>query len=269
MKGKASMKKLLFALLVALTAATLPVAVCQNLSTSGSITVQAAACLTGSGSGYVYYLLPSNASSVAVALSGTWSGTVQFVGSVDGNAWGTLSATPIAGGSAVTSATANGIWSLAMAGLKYVCAYASTYSSGTVAVAMSTTTGVAASSSASPVVLGSPINLSGQTAAVGATSYYTNNSGLTQLIRATVGLLVTAGGTGTSLNPFVGATGTGDVANGNLVNPAAGNGNSGNTSSTSFVFIVPNGQSVFYGVTFTGISVNPTYQLYAIAEKIQ
>ncbi len=119
----------------------------QNLSTFGNITQQVSACSLGSGSGAVYYQLPANAASVALALSGTWSGTVQFAGSVNGTVWSSLAATPVAGGASVTSATANGTWSLGMGGLAYVCAYASTYSSGTVAVAMSATTGGGASGS--------------------------------------------------------------------------------------------------------------------------
>ena len=54
----------------------------QNLSTAGNITLQASSC-AGAGAGYVYYQLPSNAASVGIAIAGTWSGSVQFAGSVN------------------------------------------------------------------------------------------------------------------------------------------------------------------------------------------
>jgi hypothetical protein len=116
----------------------------QNLSTSGNLTIQAAAC-TGAGAGFVNYLLPLNVSSVAVALSGTWSGTVQFMASTNGSVWASISATPLAGGSPVTSATASGIWTISPGGAAYVCAYASTYTTGPIVVSMSATTAAQAS----------------------------------------------------------------------------------------------------------------------------
>lgn len=171
--------KLAFLLLAPLTALG------QNLSTSGNITQQVSACSLGSGSGSVYYALPTNAASVALALSGTWSSTVQFVGSVNGTVWSSLAATPVAGGSAVTSTTANGTWSLAMGGLAYVCAYASTYSSGTIAVAMSTTTGAVSAQGVFPSAVPAAVASGGTNATTAAAAL------------ANLGALPLAGGTET------------------------------------------------------------------------
>jgi hypothetical protein len=135
---------LLLLLLVPFTAAA------QNLTTSGSISVQAAACSTGASSGYVWYQLPKNTAAVALALSGTWTGTVQFVGSADGVNWASIGAVPIAGGATVTSATGNATWSIASGGVQYVCAYASTYTTGPIAVSMSSSTSGSGGSSYNP-----------------------------------------------------------------------------------------------------------------------
>ena len=130
---------LLLLLLIPFTAAA------QNLTTSGSISVQAAACSTGASSGYVWYQLPSKAATVGLTLAGTWTGTVGFVASVDGVNWASILGTPLAGGTAVSSATGNGTWTIAAGGLTYVCAYSSTYTTGPVAVTMAASTGSAAS----------------------------------------------------------------------------------------------------------------------------
>lgn len=87
------------------------------------------------------YQLPPNAGSIAIALSGTWSGTVQFVGSTDGSVWNSLAVTSLSGGVGVTSSTVNGAWTVGASGLADVCVYASAYSSGTIAVNASVTTG--------------------------------------------------------------------------------------------------------------------------------
>lgn len=126
-------KGTLLALLLLLT----PMAAsAQNLTTFGNITGQAPGC-SGAGAGYVYYQIPPSTSAVAVTLAGTWSGTVQFVASVDNVNWASVAATPLAGGSAVTSTTGPGTWTIASGGTLFVCVYASSYASGTVAVSMS------------------------------------------------------------------------------------------------------------------------------------
>jgi hypothetical protein len=103
------------------------------LNTYGNITLQASSC-SGPGAGYVYLALPSNASAVAVTVSGTWSGTLQFVGSVNGSAWTSVNASPLPSGDSVTSTTANGTYTISPGGLTQVCVYASSYASGTASV---------------------------------------------------------------------------------------------------------------------------------------
>jgi len=113
----------------------------QNSSTYGNITRSASACTLGSGSGYVWFQLPANTGSVSVAISGTWSATVQFQGSVDGTTWTSITASPQPSGAAVISTAANGTWSVAASGLAYVCVYASAYTSGTAVVNMAAISG--------------------------------------------------------------------------------------------------------------------------------
>ncbi len=132
----------LIALLFGLQAAA------QNLTMSGNLTVQASACGRVPAAGYAYYVLPSNASSVAITLSGTWSGTVQFVGSVNGSTWIGVNASPLPSGAAVTSTSSTGTWTVAPQGLTQLCVYASTYSSGKVAVSMASTVGASLRTSA-------------------------------------------------------------------------------------------------------------------------
>lgn len=100
------------------------------------ITSQATSSVCGSttSSACLVVPVPPNANNTAwFTLAGTFSGTLQFEGSGDGGVtWGSLSATPTAGGTAVTSATAAGTWQVADAGAVYIRIRCSTYSSGTV-----------------------------------------------------------------------------------------------------------------------------------------
>ena len=55
-------------------------------------------------------LFTGGMSKVGFGLSGTWTGTVTFLGSTDGINFVPLSVTPFGSGTAVQSATANGSW---------------------------------------------------------------------------------------------------------------------------------------------------------------
>jgi hypothetical protein len=119
--------------------------------------------------------LPSNAASVAMTLAGTWSGTVQFVGSVDGVNWSSIAVAPLAGGISVTSATANGTWTVGASGLAYLCVYASTYSSGTIGVSASVTTGAQAANGPTGGPTSNPVSIAqGGTNATSAAAALTN-----------------------------------------------------------------------------------------------
>jgi hypothetical protein len=73
-----------------------------------------------------------NTATAGILLTGTWSGTVQFEGSVDGSTWQAVTAYPFPSGSGVTSATANGAWQASMAGLTAFRVRCSIYVSGTI-----------------------------------------------------------------------------------------------------------------------------------------
>ena len=64
--------------------------------------------------------LAANSASLTVQLSGTFSGTMQFEGSNDGgNTYVAVNATPPSSTTAVTSATATGLWRIVVSGLTH------------------------------------------------------------------------------------------------------------------------------------------------------
>jgi len=67
---------------------------------------------------------------VALQLSGTFTLTVQFEATVDGQTWVSLRMLPSSSTSAVTNATAAGAWSANVAGIKLIRARVSAYTSG-------------------------------------------------------------------------------------------------------------------------------------------
>ena len=78
-----------------------------------------------------------------VQLTGTWTGTIQFEGSVDGGTFVSLSLIPSSSATGeaaadVTSATANGAFSANIGGYSLVRARASAWTSGTAVVTMVT-----------------------------------------------------------------------------------------------------------------------------------
>ena len=121
-----------------------PMMLAQNQRADGTLTAQDSGACTTAGA-CLSLRLNSNAGASVVQLTGTFSGTVQFEGSADGNTWVAIAATPVAGGSAVTSATGTGAWGMNVSGLSYVRARCSTYTSGTVQVTI--TSSVAAANS--------------------------------------------------------------------------------------------------------------------------
>jgi hypothetical protein len=72
--------------------------------------------------------------SVAIQLSGTWTATVGFDGTVDGTNWVDLQVVPTASTTAVLTSSANGIWYVNVGGLNQIRAFADAHSSGTVDV---------------------------------------------------------------------------------------------------------------------------------------
>jgi len=65
---------------------------------------------------YVEILLPIDASTLAVQITGSWAATLFFEGTVNGDDWFSVNAQPLPSGLNVTSVTANGSWQANVAG---------------------------------------------------------------------------------------------------------------------------------------------------------
>jgi len=76
----------------------------------------------------------AKAGSVGIELTGTWTATVAFRGSMDGTNWFAIRAHDTISGIASASTTSTGQFRLHSAGVHYVCVYASAYTSGTIGV---------------------------------------------------------------------------------------------------------------------------------------
>lgn len=87
----------------------------RPLTTTGNITTNSA------GPGNTVALAGAHAYAVTgIQVTGTWTGTLTVEGTVDGTNFATLAATPAAGGAAVTTTTANGLWRCNIAGMQSV-----------------------------------------------------------------------------------------------------------------------------------------------------
>lgn len=75
-----------------------------------------------------------NGGIAAVQITGTWVGTQQFQGTVDGSTWASIKAYAVADGALATSATANGLWLVPVAGFTQIRVYNSAFTSGTAVV---------------------------------------------------------------------------------------------------------------------------------------
>jgi len=75
---------------------------------------------------------------VAVQLTGFGTATAEFEGSVDGTTFVSLNSTPINGSTAVTNATANGVWVAGAGGLRIVRVRLSAFTAGPIAVTIQT-----------------------------------------------------------------------------------------------------------------------------------
>jgi hypothetical protein len=95
-------------------------------------TLQDAAAATGNGVEIDF----DGFERLSVQVSGTFTATVTFEGSVDGTTYAAVGMQPLAGGSVATTATAAGIWVLPVANsaLATYRARVSAYTSGTIDV---------------------------------------------------------------------------------------------------------------------------------------
>lgn len=93
----------------------------------------------------LFLLIDPKTNTVGVVVTGTYSGTLQFEGSVDGGTWAAVSATPSNGGTAVSSTTSTGTWTVPAAGYSSIRVRCSTYSSGVATVSLNPSQAVIAS----------------------------------------------------------------------------------------------------------------------------
>jgi hypothetical protein len=92
--------------------------------------------------------------SAAFQVSGTWAGTLVFEYTLDDVAWAALSVTPNGGGSAVSSTTANGNWTVQVESYSQVRVRGNTVGSGTAAIFLSASTATTVVTVAGPLPMG-------------------------------------------------------------------------------------------------------------------
>jgi hypothetical protein len=112
-----------------------------------------------------------------------------------------------------------------------------------------------------------PIHLTAQTVPLTPRPFYTNRTGKDILVRVTVAAKLTAAGAGKSWNVGAGVTGNAAVCMGHdtqFSSLAAAD-----TSSCSFISILPPASSAFYSTMFKSMTANPTYELWAIIERLE
>jgi hypothetical protein len=107
-------------------AATISSTTCASPSTTG--------CVTLSFTNY-----PSTISAVGTQVTGTWVGTIEFQGSVDGVNYTPLRGYPVGGGAYASSTSANGAWTVLTAGMLYYRARATAWTSGSATVSLHVT----------------------------------------------------------------------------------------------------------------------------------
>ncbi len=79
-----------------------------------------------------------NTPSATFAIAGTFSGTITFEASLDGQTWWTLGLTKVSDGTTVSTTTGTGLFALTNTGFAAVRARCSTYSSGAITVQLGT-----------------------------------------------------------------------------------------------------------------------------------
>jgi hypothetical protein len=91
----------------------------------------------GASGGVVVTQPPVNLGSLLVQVTGTWSATLTFEGSVDGSTFVSLNATNVATSAGSTTTTANGVFAVSSSGLRFFRLRATAYTSGTAVVTIS------------------------------------------------------------------------------------------------------------------------------------
>src|SRR3989442_707788 len=98
---------------------------------SGDITVANAACTATSCVSMTIY---GQSGTIAVQVTGTFTGTLQFEGTLDGTNYVAVNGLPVASATTTTSTTATGMWQVSSAGLQKFQVRASALSSGTATI---------------------------------------------------------------------------------------------------------------------------------------
>jgi len=113
---------------------------------TGILTASAASCSTSTQntSACVFLQIPPNVNTVGATVSGTFSATLQFEGTVDNNTWSSIQATP-SGGSGVTSTTSAGTWQITPGGFQFIRIRCSAYTSGSATATLNPSNAVTAS----------------------------------------------------------------------------------------------------------------------------
>jgi hypothetical protein len=116
----------------------MPVAAQQVPATANLTAQDSGACTTANACLSVN--IPVNGASAVIQLSGTWTATVQFEASTgsgpNGSPFTAITGTPVGGSGAVSAATGNGAWRFNVASVYVIRARVSSYTSGTVATAI-------------------------------------------------------------------------------------------------------------------------------------
>lgn len=138
-------KKLLFAV-VLLAGSCLAQLQGSPQPITGNLTSASASCLA---SNCLTIMVPADASTATLQLTGTWSATGQFEVSADAKnvndpsaTWQNINAAPVPSGQQVISATANGVWQADVAGMTAIRIRLSAFSSGTVVAQLSLSYGI-------------------------------------------------------------------------------------------------------------------------------
>lgn len=93
--------------------------------------------ITASGQSLIVSV--SNSNAFIFVVTGTWAGTLQFQGTIDGTTYFPVDADPLSGGNSVTQTTTNGQWTIDCAGYTGIRIYCSVYTSGTISLSYNTT----------------------------------------------------------------------------------------------------------------------------------
>jgi hypothetical protein len=136
-----------------------------QLTTSSSTCTSSANCLT--------VMLPEDKGGAGLQVAGTWTGTITFEVTVDGQNWAAISVTPSNSSTTVTTTTANGVWQVNLSGAVGIRMRASATMTGTALVTITPSyasaqlfIGGGSGSGVSSLTCTAPLLCSGSTGAV-------------------------------------------------------------------------------------------------------